>query len=244
MKKNSNLDKNFVNKIHTFLNANNWIIAFGIIITFVYLSLKIGNVLNAVENSEISIKKDIGKVVFLTSDGRIIKLKKAPVSYADKRIALYVANLVEVHLIKDLVTISKGFKVNYSSGKDLVNKFKPFNDFKSYLLNPNWINTYASNILLLISNDNYPEYINPYNRKILNFVVINTKTNSFKIDIQYDIIKRSYLRELTTPNKYKTAYAVIDFKAQGFFNPGKYGSFVNPFGLKFTNININILTKR
>ena len=244
MKRLSDNNKKTVDKIHNFLNANNWIIAIGIILTFGYLSLKIGSVLDMVKNNELTMKEDVGKVIFLTSDGRVMRMQKQPVSYADKRMTLYIANLVQTHLIQDLVSISKGFKVSYTSGYNLVNRYKAFKDFEPYLLNKNWIYQYANNILLLISNDNYPEYINPYDRKIVKFVILDPKTNTFKIVINFKVIKRSYLRELTTANKYKTAYSTISFKATGFFNVDKYGSLVNPFGLKFTNINITLLTKR
>jgi len=244
MKKKSDLDKTFKDKIQTFLNTNNWIIAFGIIFTFFYLSLKLGSVIDEVKNTEKVVRKDIGKVIFITNDGRIIKLKKENVSYADKRIALYISNVIENHLIKDLVTISKGFKEKYSSGKELVEKFTPFNSFKKFLINPKWIYEYANNILLLISADNYPEYINPYDRVIKKFVIINSKTNEFEIQIIYKVIKRSYLRELTTLNKYKTEYAIISFKGKGVLNPAKYGNFDNPFGLKFIDLKITLLTKR
>lgn len=244
MKKASSENQKFTEKIHKFLNANNWIIAFGIIFTFVYLSLKIGGVLDAVNSSEAVIKQDIGKVIVVANDGQIIKLKKQNISYGDKRIALYIANLVQSHLIQDSVSISNGFKRNYNSGKNLALSYEPFKTFIPYLLNKQWLYQYANNVLLLISNDNYPEYINPYNRIIQNFVITNTKTNSFKISIVFKVIKRSYLRELTTANKYKTEYSTINFNATGEFNPVKWGSFTNPFGLKFNNIQITLLTKR
>ena len=136
MKKNSDLDKSFTKSIHKFLNTNNWVIVIGILFTFLYLSLKLGTVLNQTESNEKLIRQDIGKVIFLTSDGKVLELNKQKVSYADSRVADYLANIIQYDLIQDLVSISHGFKVQYSNAKELVQKYKPFNDFKKYLLNP------------------------------------------------------------------------------------------------------------
>jgi len=243
MKRLTDANKKMTERIHKFLNANNWIIAFGIIFTFMYLSIKIGGVLDEVKESEKTIKKDVGKVIIMTNDGRVLKLTKQSIPYNDKRIALYISNTLQ-NLIQDLVTISQGFKQNYSSGKDMVKRFLAFNNMQKFFFNDNWLDNYANNILLLISNDNYPEYINIYDRKINEFQIVDRKTNEFTIKITYSVIKRSYLRELTTANKYKTEYANITVIATGVLNPLKYGSFDNPFGLKFINIKINLLTKR
>jgi len=243
MKKQSDLNKKMVDRIHKFLNANNWIIAFGVIFTFVYLSMKIGGVLEQVKDSEKVIKQDIGKVIIMTNDGRILKLNKENIPYNDERIAMYISDKLQ-NLIQDLVTISKGFKQNFSSGKDMVQKVQAFNNMQKFFFNNSWLNNYANNILLLSRNDNYPEYINVYSKKINSFKIIDSKINKFEIKITYNVIKRSYLRELTTANKYKTEYATINIDAIGILNPLKYGNFDNPFGLKFINIKMNLLTKR
>jgi hypothetical protein len=241
VRKLSDINTKTTEKIQKFLNTNNWIIAIGILLVFFYLSSKIGDVLDEVQKTAINVRKDIGKVIFVSSDGQIVKLKKSPVSYTDKRVARYLANTIEDSLITDLVRISEGFKKTYKNPVDLVENYKPFKEFLTYI-NKRWLINYANNILLLISEDNYPEYIQVYDKKINSYRVLDN--NSFDIEITYYVIKRSYLKEILQPNKYVTAKDTINVKAKGFFNIVKYGSFDNPFGLKFTSIQINLLTKR
>jgi hypothetical protein len=237
----SNKDK-ITEKIQKFFNTNNWIIAFGVIFVFVYLSFKIGDVLDTAKRTEKAVREDIGKVIFIASDGQIVKLKKSTVHYTDMRIANYISFLLESYLITDVVRISKGFKQTYKNEVDLVNKYTPFKEFTRFLLNKKWLIDYANNILLLISEDNFPEYIQVYDKKINSYKI--TDTNHFLIDINYYVIKRSYLKELTRPNKYVASKDVINIKAEGVFDIRRYGSYENPFGVKFTSIKINLLTKR
>ncbi|QDD68220.1 hypothetical protein [Caminibacter pacificus] len=237
----SNME-NFNKKVIKFFTTNAWITTIMIVVTFLYLNSKIGDLLDKNQETLSYVKKDLGKVIFISSTGNIVALKKQPVFYSDKRVALYVKNLIQEHLIQDLVSVSKGFKVNYTSYEDMIKKYTPFKTFLPYLINKKIIQNYAKNIFELINEDEYPEYVRVYDYKI-NLYNVDKKGN-FTINITYYAIVNAYYKELTTLNKWRSKKVSFNVKAKGFFNVVRYGNIDNPFGLKFTEINIPIITKR
>ena len=232
-------------RVEKFVVNNSYIITIGLVLFFVYVFFEFGSLTN--ENKKILhlVKKDIGSVIFLTSSGQVVKLKKSPVSYKDSRIAKFIADKVVNDLVQDLATISKGFKKTYPNATKLLRDNQRFYDFyKNYDAN-NFARRYLRNLLTLINEDELPEYINVYNIQPTKYIVYEENgKKKFKMIVKVDGIVKAWYKEIPDRNKWRDKQITFYIKLHGYFNLMRYGSLENPFGIKIVVEELPIPTKR
>ena len=233
-------------KIQKFLNTNAWVLTILLITFFVYVFLKFGDLTEKNEKVLETVKKDIGSVVFLTSDGQIIDIKKSPTNYKDLRIANYLLTQIADNLIYDLTSLSKGYTVTFASPNDLFKKTEGLKFFQKNFAADTYPYKLAKYYYQAIVNDELPEDIRIYSKKTEDYKVYRDKHGKTKFSLtgKYFIVTRQWLKEIPKENKWVSRKVIIPVKITGEFNVAKYGSLENPLGVKLSVESLPIPSKR
>lgn len=247
MKRSSEFGLSFSKKIERFVTRNAYTVTILLVLFFIYVFFKFGGLYD--KNVEVmeTVKKDIGSVIFINSAGQVVKLKKSPVNYGDMRIAEYISNVIDEHLLLDLTKISYGFTKQYASGEDMFKNVESFRHFAKVFDANGYTKSYVKYLYKMILEDELPENITIFDKKITDYKVYKdseTGEDSFSIAYKLSMVTRQWLKELPQQNKWVTKKVEATIKAHGFFDIAKYGGFDNPFGIKIAIDELPVPSKR
>ena len=236
-------------RINRFVQYNTYAITAGILLTFVFLDMKIGSLSDRVEETLVKntdyIKRNIGHPIFLSATGQVIVAKKSPMSYYDDRFKQYLVNNITDRLIMGLVRLSGNYKIRYYNGKDILKKNKEIKAFIDNFLagRSHALIKYADSLYLAMVEKRLPEYIDILNAKTNNYSVRKDphdgKTHiSFTLEIR--AIIKSWIKDL---GRWDTREISIRIPAELIIDPSRYANIGNPFGIYFKEIDIPAILK-
>jgi len=237
-------------RINSFFKSNIYLLAFSMValnlLTYCSNSDFHDESIKILENHGDLLKRNLGKVHFLTASGQHIVGQKRAIGYNDPRFKRYIVNAILENQIQGLGALSKGFKVKILKDTDISNKNEKWKFFDDVFLSafPSVNKLYREGVFRAIIEGRYPEYILVEEAKLDGYQDMpqedNPEIRHLKGNIRAKLYVKSYIKELKVWDTREIDISVI-FKAT--INVAEYADVGNPFGLEFTEIQIPTILK-
>ena len=222
--------------------GRNWkFIFWGLMITLLFGVWSINRISNKIYELEKIVEDNNGKVVLLTTDGRVVRITKEPLKaeyFKQYAVSIFVNNF-----IVDRSRITNNFSTKqFKSANDVLANSKNLNLIYNEFINQKnaqsvgYFGSYLNWLLNAIGQDTLPEYIS-----ITDYSVNKYEHNgqNFKITIDIKVAANSYI---LAEAKYVQQSGSVLIEAEGEFNFSS-ATDNNPFGMKINSFNIKMVTK-
>jgi len=190
------------------------------------------------------LKRNLGKVHFLTASGQHIVGEKKIIQYGDVRFKDYLKNLIVDSTIFGSMKLTKGFKVSFSSGKEIYTKTKRLKLFEdSFFKTDNTLlHLYREGLYKAIWDGRLPEYLEVSDISMEDYRTFQNEHgyHLMKGKIKVTVLVKSFIKELKSWDNRKTKIT-IPFEA--YVDIDKYGGIDNPFGLNIHALEVPVVFK-
>ena len=194
---------------------------------------------------EISLlKRNLGKVHFLTASGQHVVGEKQVIMYGDVRFKDYLKNTIVDNTVFGAMKLTKGFKIKFLNPKDILEKTERMKKFENAFFHTDktLLNFYRQGVYKAIWDARLPEYLEIDSVSMTEYTTSQDK-NGYHImsgKIELVILVKSYIKELSKWDNRKTNIA-ITFSA--YVDINKYAGTDNPFGLNIYKLNVPVIYK-
>jgi len=236
-------------KTNVFFKENIYLILFTMIILNVLTlwsnsSFK-EEALEKIEMHGTLLKQNLPKVYFLTAGGQLLVGDRKAINYADDKFKSYLLATLTDSLIQGAVELGVGKKTQWRTPNDIKKKNRKIHDFSNALIaNKSVLGLYIKTIWQTVRDTQLPEYIIPIDIKMKNFTV----ERNAKVDGEYhlqgaikiEVLIKSWISEIGDWDTRKTK---VEFPFVAVVNPARYSNIGNPFGIKFTQLDVPVIVK-
>ncbi|MDR0467250.1 MAG: hypothetical protein LBG67_00150 [Campylobacteraceae bacterium] len=222
--------------------GRNWkFIFYGLMITLLFGVWSINKISNKIHELEKTVEDNNGKVVLLTTDGRVVRITKEPLKaeyFKQYAVSIFVNNF-----IVDRSRITNNFSTKqFKSANDVLANSKNLNLVYNEFINKEnaqsvgYFGSYLNWLLNAIGQDTLPEYIS-----ITDYSVNKYEHNgkNFKITIDIKVAAQSFM---LAQNKYIQQSGSVLIEGEGEFDFAQ-ATDTNPFGMKINGFTIRMVTK-
>ena len=240
--------RGFAKRVDTFFRTNNYLITL-LLCFFILYEINHNNTFreNASQQWEkelFMLKRNLGKVHFLTASGQHIVGEKHVIQYADKRFKDYLKNLIVDNTIFGSMKLTKGFAVKFSSAADILAKTEKMKNFEETFFHADQtlLSLYRQGLYRAIWDGRLPEYLEVSDVRMQNYLTSKNEHgyNMLQGDIEVAVLVKSYIKELNLWDNRKTKIT-IPFKA--YIDIEKFAAIENPFGLNIYKLEIPVVHK-
>lgn len=222
--------------------GRNWMFVFGAVtlafLTGTYDIHQLGKRMSSLEDT---VRDNNNKVVMTTIDGRAIKVEKTPLKAEDLK--KFVASTVVNNMIVSRAGLTNNFKIdNFKKFSDVLERSKGlgliYTDFidKEDKQKIGYLTAYLNWILDAMAKDKLSEYVNISDYK---FDVYTFDKNTFHAELSIFVVTQNYM---IAQGQYVPKNGVIKIAVDGNFNL-ENSTDVNPYGLRFDSLKIEMPTK-
>lgn len=240
----------FYTKINVFFRNYIFVIALGILMlnmmTYCSNSDFQKTALDRIGQHGVLLKKNLGKVHFLTATGQHIVGSKRAVGYSDSRFKRYIANIIIDNQIQGLGELTGGFKISIRKAQDIPKKNEKFGFFNKTFLGNNGVSNklYTDGLYRAIVEGRLPEYIFINESEIKSYRDVPDEDNSeirhLFGTIRASVFIKSWIKEL---KEWDTREVQISIPFKATVDVAEFAGISNPFGVVFDELDIPVILK-
>jgi len=241
-------ERSFLRRVDYFFRTNNYLITM-LLCFFLLYEINHNNTFR--EDSakqwkeELSmLKRNLGKVHFLTASGQHIVGEKHDIQYGDVRFKDYLKNIIVDNTIFGSMKLTQGFKLKFTSAKDIYDKTERMRKFEEtfFKTDKTLLKLYRQGLYKAIWDARLPEYLEVSDVVMKNYTTHKNKYgyDVMKGKIAVSILVKSYIKEL---NKWDNRKTKITIPFSAYVDIVKFASIDNPFGLNIYEIDVPVLFK-
>lgn len=240
--------KTLASTVDRFFRTNNYLITFLLCIFLLYEMSQTSDFRDAAKEqwaTEISVlKKNLGKVHFLTASGQHVVGDKHVIGYADQRFKDYLKNTIIDNVIFGAMVLTDGFDIRFSSPEDILAKTERMRAFEDNFLKTNktLLKLYREGVYKAIWDGRLPEYLEVSHVKMKEYRTYKDKNGYDLMEgtISVTLLVKSFIKELDKWDNRRTTIK-IPFKA--YVDILNYADTNNPFGLNIYELSVPVVYK-